>query len=115
MIVWMDYNSAPFKVNLFLVVEVEDVSAAPKLQLLKNKNKTEYSPAGVKLGWLVDPIHKDIYVFRKDRDGVVRRRHHDWDDVRGDNEVLPGFVLDVWKIDQSHLAGMLSYSVLFFL
>jgi len=82
------------------VVEVEDVSAGPKLEKLTDKFKTEYFPAGVQLGWLLDPENKNIYVFKKNARGVARRQNIGWRDVAG-GDVLPGFVLKVWKIDQA--------------
>ena len=48
---------------------------------------------------MVDP-------FRKDADGVVRQREHMWFDDDGEatvlsgHDVLPGFGLKVWKIDE---------------
>ena len=85
-------------------VEIENVS---KLNELTDKFKTMYFPAGVELGWLVDPVNQEIYVFTRDRDDVVRRRNHDWYDdddnptvVHG-RDVLPGFKLQLWKIDKA--------------
>lgn len=89
------------------VVEVEDLSLAEKLKDLTDKLKSTYFPAGVKLGWIVDPINRDIYVFKRDRDNVVRRRYHAWYDENGNptvvdgHDVLPGFKLRLWKIDEA--------------
>jgi Uma2 family endonuclease len=46
---------------------VEDVSVTSKLEELTKKFKNEYFPAGVRLGWLVDPINEQIYIFKKVR------------------------------------------------
>jgi len=89
------------------VVEVEDLSVTRKLNELSDIFKTMYFPAGVKLGWLVDPINWDIYVFKRDRDDVVRRYYHAWYDNNGvptvvdGLEVLPGFQLQLWKIAEA--------------
>jgi len=82
------------------VVEVEDVSATPKLEELTNKFKTEYFAAGVQLGWLVDPVNQDIYVFKKDSHGVVCCLKKRWKNVAG-GDLLPDFILKVWKIDEA--------------
>ncbi|CAG8632275.1 3323_t:CDS:2, partial [Paraglomus occultum] len=82
------------------VVEVEDVSADSKLDALKEKFKSDYFPAGVKLGWLVDPVNKNIYVFKRNTNGIVRCLSKGWRDVIGE-DVLPGFVLKVWNIDKA--------------
>jgi len=36
-----------------------------KLNEQTDKFKTTYPPVGVELGWLVDPVNQEIYVFRK--------------------------------------------------
>jgi hypothetical protein len=65
-----------------------------------------YFPAGVRLGWLIDPINKMIYTFMRESDGVVRRRPHQWYTNDGSpgvlkgGEVLPGFTLRLEKLDQ---------------
>jgi hypothetical protein len=52
-------------------------------------------------------VNKDIYVFRRDRDNVVRRGKHDWYDDDGNptvvdgHDVLPGFKLQLGEIDEA--------------
>ena len=82
------------------VVEVEDTSKKAKLTALTAKFKETYFPAGVQLGWLIDPIGKKIFVFKRDRNGLVRRYSHGWSDVSG-GDVLPGFLLKVSDIDEA--------------
>jgi hypothetical protein len=44
----------------------------------------------------VDPVNKDNYVFRRDRDNVVRRRKHNWygnPTVVDGSDILPTFIL----------------------
>ncbi|KAL1920698.1 uncharacterized protein VTP21DRAFT_1075 [Calcarisporiella thermophila] len=80
------------------VVEVEDVSRPSKLAELTEKFKGSYFPAGVELGWLIDPDNKKIYVFKKTRNGSVRRYSHEWKNVSGGN-VLPRFVLKIRLVE----------------
>jgi Uma2 family endonuclease len=87
-------------------VEVEDVSQGTKLSYLSNKFKDVYFPAGVQLGWLVDPINKKFYVFKKERGRVVRREKGWYDGnnnatVVDGGDVLPGFQLDLWDVDEA--------------
>ncbi|RIA86989.1 hypothetical protein C1645_740456 [Glomus cerebriforme] len=49
----------------------------------------------VQLGWLIDPQHKRIYIYRRGR----RRSNPEWGDISGKN-ILPGFVLDMSLIDR---------------
>ena len=97
------------------VVEVENVSKKGKLNELIKKFKTTYFPAGVQLGWLVDPINTVIYVFETDSDNIVRCRRHAWYDnvgnptVVGGRDVLPGFKLQLWKISEAISQVRLSY------
>ena len=97
-----------FQGNLFsptFAVEVEDLVATGKLLELTQKFKDTYFPAGLELGWLVDPINKDLYVFKRDKDGIVRRCSHAWYDTDGiamvldGQDTLPGFKLKLWQID----------------
>jgi len=98
------FQGAPFSPTF--VVEVDNLSMASNLNTLTIKFKDTYFPAGVRLGWLIDPINKTIYTFMRESDGVVRRRPHQWygDDgnpgVLKGGEVLPGFTLRLEKIDQ---------------
>ncbi len=88
------------------VVEVETLSARNNFDNLTAKFKETYFPAGVKLGWLVDPLNRTFYVFTRDRDNTVRRRQHQWVDDNNEAtvvpglDVLPGFQLKLWRIDE---------------
>jgi Uma2 family endonuclease len=90
----------------FFAVEADDLSMSPKLNTLTSKFMDTYFPAGVQLGWLIDPINKIIYTFMRESDGVVRRRPHQWYDsdenpgVLNGGDVLPGFTLRLETIDQ---------------
>jgi hypothetical protein len=94
------------------VVEVENLLVTRKLNELTDRFQTTYLPAGVKLGWLVN---KNVYVFKRDRDDIVRRRYHAWCDANGDptvvdgGDVLPGFKLELWMIDDAMSQVCLSY------
>lgn len=56
------FRGAPFHPSF--LVEVKNVSRPTKLNELTTKFKNIYLPAGVKLGWLIDPENKVIYRTR---------------------------------------------------
>jgi Uma2 family endonuclease len=99
------FRGDPF--NPTFAAEVEDVSHDSKLSELTKKFKDVYFPAGVQLGWLADPVNRRFYVFKRERDNVVRRREHRWYNENNDativdgGSVLPGFQLELWKIDEA--------------
>ena len=47
---------------------IEDVSTNPRPKALTSKFKDTFSPAGVKLGWFLDPKNEMAYAFRRGRD-----------------------------------------------
>jgi len=63
------FQGAPF--SSILVVEVDNLSTPSKLKTLTNKFKDTYFPAGVRLGWFIDPINKIIYTFMRVLSDVV--------------------------------------------
>ena len=94
----LTFQGQPFHPTV--VVEVEDVSASHKLEEITAEIETEYFPAGIQLGLLVDPVTKNIFTSKRDRRGVVRRRNCGWRDISG-GDFWPEFVLEVWKIDEA--------------
>ncbi len=72
---------------------IELRSATDRLKRLKEKME-EYIANGAKLGWLLDPIRRKVYVYRPDAEVEVLE---DPASVSGD-PVLPGFTLDLKKI-----------------
>ena len=88
------------------VVEVENFSVGDNEANLDTKFKQTYFPAGVELGWMIDPINQIFFEIRREADGVVRRRKREWFNDGGEaivasgRDVLPGFELKLWKIDQ---------------
>lgn len=56
--------------------------------------------SSVDLGWLVDPMNKQIYIYRRRVSGVVYRTSHGWNNVNG-GSILPEFTLKVQKIDDT--------------
>lgn len=68
-------------------------SASDRLPQLKDK-MFEYRENGVRLGWLIDPIERKVYVYRP---RVRVKELSNPPNVSGD-PVLPGFVLDLGEI-----------------
>ena len=54
----------------------------------------EYLNNGARLGWLIDPIYRDVYIYKPNFDVVCLQ------DCRqvSDDAILPGFVLDLTAI-----------------
>ncbi|CAG8506885.1 16188_t:CDS:2 [Acaulospora colombiana] len=85
------------------IVEVGDTqSSTSAFGELDNKFKREYFADGtsVQLGWLIDPKNRRIWVYKRNQYGNVFRRARAWEDVEG-GDILPGFTLKVWKIDEA--------------
>ncbi len=73
------------------VVEVR--SATDRLSVLQAKMQ-EYLDSGARLGWLIDPVQRQVYVYRPD--AAVERLNNPRT-LAGD-PVLPGFVLELAPI-----------------
>lgn len=72
---------------------VELRSKSDRLDVLLAKME-EYREAGVRLGWLIDPIERRVHVYRADEESVLEAP----ESLDG-GDVLPNFVLslvDVW-------------------
>ncbi len=54
----------------------------------------EYASCGVRLGWLIDPLLKQVHIYRSIEAPVVLSEPHSV----SDEAVLPGFVLDLSRI-----------------
>ncbi|MEB3831113.1 Uma2 family endonuclease, partial [Phormidium sp. CCY1219] len=54
----------------------------------------EYIDNGVRLCWLIDPLEKQVEIYRPGREVVVL---HSPETLEGE-DVLPGFVLDLNKV-----------------
>jgi Uma2 family endonuclease len=68
-------------------------SSTDRLSFLQHKME-EYMANGARLGWLLDPRHRQVHVYRP---GVPMEQLHDPATLSGD-PVLPGFVLDVARV-----------------
>ena len=55
---------------------------------------SEYASCGVRLGWLIDPLQKQVYIYRSIEASVVLSEPNSV----SDEAVLPGFVLDLSRI-----------------
>ena len=96
------FRGAPF--CPIFVVEVDDLTIERKLVDLTVKIKDSYFPSGVQLAWLVDPVNKIFYDFKRTKAGVIRRCLHLWyknnqSAVIRSGNVLPGFELELSEID----------------
>ncbi|RIA99606.1 hypothetical protein C1645_746677 [Glomus cerebriforme] len=92
------FQSAPFTPTF--LVEVADIGEDidnSKFKKVDKRFKEELITQStmVQLGWLIDPQHKRIYIYRRGR----RHSNPRWGDINGEN-VLPGFVLDMSLIDR---------------
>jgi Uma2 family endonuclease len=72
---------------------VELRSETDDLAMLQVKMQ-EYINNGAALGWLIDPLEKQVYVYQSD--GSVQQLNAPL--TLSDDPVLPGFVLDLGKI-----------------
>ncbi len=54
----------------------------------------EYIDNGARLGWLIDPLERKVYVYRPD---AIVERLDDPQAVSGD-PVLPGFTMDLGRL-----------------
>ena len=72
---------------------VELLSPSDRLPTAQQKLE-EYLANGAELGWLIDPKHRQVYVYRPNQD--VERL--DSPETLSGEPVLPGFVLDLREI-----------------
>ena len=71
-------------------VEVENFKKGNNEAVLVDKFKQTYFPAGLQLGWMVDPINREVFYFRREADGIVHRHKHSWFDSDGEATVVSG-------------------------
>lgn len=69
---------------------VELRSKTDSLKDLQNK-MNEYIENGAELGWLIDPAHRNVYVYRQNKQAEILNAP---DKINGD-PLLPGFVLSL--------------------
>jgi Uma2 family endonuclease len=72
---------------------VELISEAEDLPYFQKK-MSEYLACGSRLGWLIDPEEKVVYVYRPN---VEVQKLQNINEVSGDPE-LPGFTLDLTEV-----------------
>ncbi|PKY40497.1 hypothetical protein RhiirA4_440711 [Rhizophagus irregularis] len=82
------------------LVEVADIGVDTDNSKFKEvderfKEKLITQSTVVQLGWLIDPQHKQIYIYRRGR----RCSNPEWGDISDEN-ILPGFVLDISLINR---------------
>jgi Uma2 family endonuclease len=54
----------------------------------------DYRSAGVRLGWLIDPLHQQVEIYRPGRDVEVLQSPI----MLSGEDVLPGFTIDLSSI-----------------
>lgn len=74
---------------------IELRSKTDALKTLQEKMK-EYQVAGVRLGWLIDPQHQQVEIYRLGKDVEIRRLPTD---LEGE-DVLPGLTVDLAWMSQ---------------
>ena len=89
------FQGPPF--SPIFAVKVADISKQSDFERLDFKIKNDYfaMESSVRLAWLIDPVNKKIHLYRRG----MRRYPWGWRDISGE-DVLPGFTLEVWKIDE---------------
>ena len=86
-----DQQEGPAPLCPDFVVELR--SRTDRLATLHEKMQ-EYLVNGARLGWLIDPLEKRVYVYRPDQSMETL---HNPATVSGD-PVLPGFILNVREL-----------------
>ena len=72
---------------------IELRSRTDNLKQLQDKMQ-EYLKSGLRLGWLIDPQNQRAEIYRQDRaDSILQSPT-----TLSDEDVLPGFVLDLSKV-----------------
>jgi Uma2 family endonuclease len=74
----------------FVIELRSDTDRMPKLR----EKMEEYRSAGVRLGWLIDPLHQQVEIYRPGRDVEVLQSPT----MLGGEDVLPGFKIDLGSI-----------------
>ena len=75
---------------------IELRSPSDRVKDLQNKME-EYMDNGARLGWLIDPDSRQVYIYRPS--GEIEQLDNPTE-VKGDESVLPGFVLvmkEIWE------------------
>ncbi len=72
---------------------IELRSETDDLPMLQTKMQ-EYITSGAKLGWLIDPVEKQVYIYQSN---APMQQFNNPTTISGDR-ILPGFVLDLSKI-----------------
>ena len=75
---------------------IELRSPSDRVKDLQNKME-EYMDNGARLGWLIDPHSRQVYIYRPS--GEIEQLDNPTE-VKGDESVLPGFVLvmkEIWE------------------
>jgi Uma2 family endonuclease len=93
------FKGQPF--TPIFIVEVANLTNKVVAKDVDNKIKKDYFADGtsVKLGWLIDPINCNIWVYKRNRNGAPYRRHKKWEDLEA-GDILPNFTLELGLINK---------------
>jgi Uma2 family endonuclease len=75
---------------------VELRSRSDRIPDLQQKME-EYIANGSRLGWLIDPYGKSVYIYRLEKEMEI---HDKWNKPLSGEDVLPGFELDLTELDE---------------
>lgn len=73
---------------------IELLSESDDLQRTKKKME-EWMENGCRLGWLIDPFHKNVYIYKE----FLQMRIQEFELSLTGEEILPGFVLPLNELD----------------
>ncbi|EXX76074.1 hypothetical protein GLOIN_2v1798071 [Rhizophagus irregularis DAOM 181602=DAOM 197198] len=92
------FEGQPF--TPIFIVKVANIKNSEVEKEVNNKIKKDYFAHGtsVKLGWLIDPIDRNIWVYKRDKNGSPYRRRQPWEDLDA-GDILPDFTLELEMIN----------------
>ncbi|RHZ76449.1 hypothetical protein Glove_197g71 [Diversispora epigaea] len=94
------FRGEPF--TPLFIIEVADTKSKSKFENLDHRFKYTFFAVGtnVQLGLLIDPKNDRIWIYKRNRNGMVFRRAYAWGNIDC-GDILPGFILDVEMIEDA--------------
>ncbi|PKK67271.1 hypothetical protein RhiirC2_714236 [Rhizophagus irregularis] len=92
------FEGQPF--NPIFIVEVANLKNSEVEKEIDNRIKKDYFAHGtsVKLGWLIDPINRIIWVYKRNKRDSPYRYQRKWEDLDA-GDVLPDFTLQLESLE----------------